>query len=958
MSDHTVVSLDIETTGLRPESDDILEIAAVKYEGAREVDCFHTLVKPHGPIPYYIQCLTGITAGEVENAPAFSEIAPRLFSFLGHLPLVGHNLAFDLGFLSAKGVPLTNPVYDTLELSSLLLPGLTSYGLVSVARHLECSSKVHHRALHDARTSHLVFLALLDKAAMLPHPVLAEMARLMLFAGWPLADVFRTIEREKGTLRGGERESNLESAFALISQSQEVDEPPRPRGSVKGVDCARLVSYFEPAGLLEKAWPNFERRNEQITMMQGVARAFNENRHLLVEAGTGIGKSLAYLLPALEFIRDKGEPVVVSTDTINLQEQLLHKDIPGLMSALGISPDDLRVSVLKGRANYLCLRRWENYRQANASLEDARFMLRSLVWLTGTTTGDKAELHIGADGKRTWSKVCSNEDVCLSAHCPYRRRGLCFLHRARQNAEKSHLTVVNHALLLSELATGGKILPEYRHLIVDEAHHLEEEATEQLGFEISRTDVTDFLDSLHELVSGQTYGGLLAEIRASIRKSSVAVSRKKDVEELVMDLQTRIQPSRQSDSDFFDVLASFMSAQTGGQGNYARQLRFTPAARHLPSWGMLRLAAENLDLKLADVISGLSKLFTQLDGLSSGVPDCETFLMRLNSAVEAGADLRSRLKNTILNPERGFISWGTYRPQDNTASLKAAPLEVGPLLNERLFRGKDTVVLTSATLSIECSFDFMKQQLGLEDAEELLIGSPFDYATSTLLYAVDDIPEPDRQGYQAALEASLTDICRAAEGRTMVLFTSHAALQGALSTMQPALEKGGILVLGQGVSGSNWQILETFKTHPRTVLLGTSSFWEGVDVVGPALSVLAITRLPFPVPSEPVNAARAELFESPFDEYFLSQAVLKFKQGFGRLIRSRTDRGVVVVLDSRLNSRYYGQVFLKSLPPCALKKGGRRLLGQSIKTWLGPVLSDGPRPPASGAPVSPPVASS
>ncbi|MBM2831183.1 MAG: polymerase epsilon subunit [Dehalococcoidia bacterium] len=944
MLEEVCVSLDVETTGLNAETDDIIEIAAIKFDGGKTIGTFHSLVKPSVPIPYHIQCLTGISPAEVLDAPRLAEIMPGLVSFIGSHALVGHNLSFDLGFLSRRSTALNNPVYDTLELALLLLPGLSHYTLAAVAEHLGCAAPVVHRADADAGISQAVFLALLNRAAGLPPPVVSEIVRLTSFTAWSMLPLFRNIEKANQAAQVPTSVGTgqaLESSFAFLSQEAEKVPPKVGTGSSrKALDMDRLTAILEPGGSLEKSWSNYEHRDEQVRMMQAVARALSEGRHLLVEAGTGTGKSLAYLLPACTFALQNNVPVLVSTNTINLQEQLLQKDIPGLRAALGLGTDDLRVTVLKGRSNYLCLRQWDNLRQAQLSPEENRFLLRVLVWLTQTTTGDRSELRIAGPENQVWNKVCSREKDCLGTHCLRQKQGFCFLYQARQRAEEAHLTVINHALLLSDLASGGKTLPQFNHIIIDEAHHLEGQTTEQFGFQISLTELSDYFNTISHHLGGTVFGGLLAEVRNALRTAAPLASERRAVGELTADLQAKTAGAQQQATQLFELLARFVQDQAPARkGNYETQLRLTGACRSQSAWDVLKIVAENVALNLQELVGGLSRLYTALDNLPPpDIPAMDGLLVRLEALAQDGTALQRQINASVFTPEGGYVYWATMKSasgEEKTAVLKAAPLETGAILRDRLFSRKECIILTSATLTVGDDFAFIKGRLGLDTADEMLIGSPFDYRSSTLLFIVQDIPEPDRPGYQAGIEEALMALGVAARGRTLALFTSHSSLRTTLSSLQPALEKEGILALGQGVSGSTWQVLETFKSRPGTILLGTSSFWEGVDVPGDALSVLAIARLPFPVPSDPVNAARSELFDNPFDEYSVPQTVLKFRQGFGRLIRTRTDRGIVVLLDSRVNSRYYGSVFLKSLPSCTVKKGTHRDLARDVKNWLG-----------------------
>lgn len=927
------VSLDLETTGLNPESEEIIEIAAVKFEGQQVIDTFHSLVNPARPLPYRIQVLCGISQPDVDGAPGLSAVAPELVSFLGPHRIVGHNIAFDIGFLSEKGIKLSNPVYDTYELASLLLPQLSDYSLSHVAQHLGHPYSPQHRALPDATAAKDVFLALLEKASQLDITTIAEIVRLTTGTGLSFGRLFGDIEKSKAKTAFASG-SQLREVFEEAPKALRREEPLTPNFEKEHLNIEELSGILESGGPLAQAVPGYEHRPEQIEMMQAVARALNESEHLIVEAGTGTGKSIAYLLPSVFFSLQNNVHVVISTNTINLQEQLLAKDIPELLQALRVN---LRAVQLKGRSNYLCLRRLSLLRRSEGlSPDEVKLLSRILVWLPLTRDGDRAELNLSWGQAAAWDRVCAQVDNCLGGNCPYLRRGACFLYRARQAAEGARLIVVNHALLLSDIVAGSSILPEYSHLVIDEAHHLEEEATEQFGFQVTQRRLFDYLNRLSEEVGGQRYVGLLQQIKNCFGGSGVSPSIQREIGGLAEAIRGRVDRARIRVSEFFNVFEDFVELHSEDQDGYERRLRITRGIRAQPGWSRVEIVWENLGLVLKDIDGELGRLYSGLEGLSdTRISDYENMMLELTASMRLSMELHRQINSLVANPEGDFIYWTSLGRRNGMVTLFGVPQHVGRLLEKFLFSKKDCVILTSATLSTEGTFEYIKERLGLEYVNELLLGAPFDYQRSTMIYIPRDIPEPGTEGYQQAVERVLIELCRATQGRTMALFTSHAALRATYAAIQAPLEEEPILVLGQGVDGSPKQLLATFKTNLKTVLLGTASFWEGVDVIGQALSVLVMVRLPFSVPTDPVFAARSEMFDDPFNQYALPQAALKFKQGFGRLIRSKSDRGVMVILDRRVQSKYYGTAFLKSLPPSTVISGSSRELPHAVASWLG-----------------------
>jgi DNA polymerase-3 subunit epsilon/ATP-dependent DNA helicase DinG len=890
-------------------------------------------------LPYRIQLLCGINQTELDNAPEFSNIASELISFLDTEPIVGHNISFDLNFLARKGVKPANPTYDTYELSTILLFQVSDYSLASLTKHLGLSTP-HHRALLDATATKELFVALLDRAYQLDIPTVEELVRLAEKADWQLGSLFREILKFKAKTAFSESRKRQVKEVNEKALRTDSAKPLTPRAEKISLDIKNLSQILESNGLLSKDFPAYEHRPEQVHMTQAIAQALNNSEHLIVEAGTGTGKSVAYLLPSIFFASQNSVSVVISTNTINLQEQLIGKDIPDLLRALDMEQNpaikDLRAVQLKGRANYLCLKRYESLRaRERLSLDEAKLLARITVWLLSTQTGDRAELNLGGGESSAWSKLCAEFDERLEARCPHKQGGTCYLYRARQAAESAHIIVVNHALLLSDMVADNKVLPSYNHLVIDEAHHLEEEATRQLGYEITQWDLFDYFNLFMQEVGGQRSTGLLPWLDDCFRGSTVALSRQRQVRQLAESLSDNVDKARLRVSQFFDRLRNFVESHASDQGEYDLSMRLTPGGRAQPGWSRVEIAWEDLGLSLSAIADDLERLYTGLEDLAENkVSGYDYLMLEISSLLFQNKELSQRINSLISHPDADSIYWLTINIQTSAVAMYSAPLNVGKLLEKSLFSSKDCIILTGATLSTESNFNYLKGRLGLEYAEELLLGSPFDYPNAALIYIPNDIPEPGSAGYQRAVEKVLLDLCRACRGRILVLFTSHAALRTTQAAIQPPLEEEGILVLGQGVDGSPKQLLATFKNNPQTVLLGTASLWEGIDVVGEALSVLAIARLPFNVPTEPIFAARAELFDDPFNQYAIPQATIRFKQGFGRLIRSKTDRGAVVILDRRLQTKRYGPVFLDSIPPGTVVRGPSRDLPTAVIKWL------------------------
>lgn len=957
------VALDLEMTGPDPERDDIIQVGAVRFDERQVIERWTSPLKSAVPVPLRITRLTGIRPRDLQAAPGFDDVRARIETFVGAHPLVGHSVGNDVRFLRAKELRLANPLYDTHELATLLMPSLAAYGLADVARALNVPPARSHDALADAETSRLVFLALVDKLHDLPEALLAEVTALASGSGWPLEGLFARIAAESartafasaappGSIRAqllakGVREADV--AASVLAPTARV-QPLEPVAELTPLDLAELQEAFGPSGALAATFDGYEQRPQQVEMTRAVGEAFNEARTLVVEAGTGTGKSLAYLVPAARWALQNGERVIISTDTIALQDQLYEKDIPDVRRALGADGKRLRSTLVKGRSNYLCLRRWEQYRRSGGFTPDeVRFIAKVLLWLPHTTTGDVAELPLSADERAHWQKVCATQGSCTGRRCrtPDGRR--CFLFRVRQQAEGAHLVVVNHSLLLSDMAAGGTVLPSYLYLVVDEAHKLEAAATDQLGFSADARSLGDHLDRISAPLPPDRHEGLASRLPVHLRGSRASSEVANKVLALSQTLAERTARVRSRADDLFLTLGPVVAA-LGPPTGYDRKLRLTASVRQGEPWRAVEGAWESLRLVLEELQAALNEtvgVFEQLEDLN--VLEYDELFAELQGLQLDTAGLTGTLHTLIAEPREADVSWVSVSGRSGAISLHQAPLHVGPLLTEGLYAEKRALVLTSATLATDRSFAYVEERLGLAEPVRLLVGSPFDYRSAALLLVPSDVPEPNSPGYQRAVEEALVELVVAAGGRTLALFTSQSAVQTTAKAVRRPLGERDILVLAQG-DGPRHRLLQQLRSNPRTVLLGTRSFWEGVDVVGDALSLLVIAKLPFEVPSEPVFVARSESFDDPFTEYSVPQAILRLKQGFGRLIRSNGDRGVVVALDRRLLSKSYGPAFLRSLPGATFRKGPTRLLPREVGRWLS--MGDGAAAPTPDAAAS------
>lgn len=923
------VCVDLETTGLQAHSDAIIEIGAVKFRGGEVSDRYQTFVNPGRQIPTFIQQLTSISPSQIERAPRFEQVEAQFAAFVGDLPIVGHNIAFDIGFLASHGLNLGNRSYNTWDLASVFLPTLPEYNLTALARHFQIDHDQAHRAVADAETTALVFHKLLRLGASYPAAKVAFIARASRAANAPVAELLEALvphapgaNAAAGTPGAvGLTGLNLDTIGKRLSGSPDEQAASAVRRELTEQQVEDLLA---PHGVFATAFPGFENRPQQAEMLKAVTRAIYQRRKLIVEGGTGIGKSIAYLLPAILYSATHGHRVVISTNTISLQEQLMGKDIPAVITILEeagiLEPGAVRAAQLKGRSNYVCLRRWTSLGTADTLTEDeARVLGKTAVWLDGTENGDRTDLNLSFADQRAWMRVCAdNQGVCQS----FRGGAPCFLRQARQQAEAANILVVNHALLLADLAVGGTVLQDYQHLIVDEAHHLEEEASRQLGFEIAEDGLPQELDSVYRILRQ-----LAAVAGQSPEDDNVGRAR-----DALISATASCNQALQSWQQLWGAVTGLYQSHTRGD-NDRQPVSLELPVRQSREWGSVAVEWESFSTFVSDSVNRLNDVWRVVDQGLFDLPD-DSLGNELIGVIDSISEINDRLASVFGRYDEEQIQWIDMVRRNIT--LHSTPLSVGPMLSEMLFQQKETVVMTSATLATDSNFRFLRQRVGFpDDCDELLVDSPFNYRRNTLLLVPDDLPDPRRGADHARGTAQvILNMADALGGHLLALFTSHSALRDASFQVRGPLRAAGINVLAQGIDGTPRQLVDRLHADPRAVLLGTASFWEGVDMESGILRGLLLCRLPFPVPTDPIVKARGNQFNNPFNEYQVPSAVLRFRQGFGRLIRNKVDRGAVVILDRRIQTANYGDRFLNALPPCTVERSTVNSVGEQAARWL------------------------
>ena len=633
-----------------------------------------------------------------------------------------------------------------------------------------------------------------------------------------------------------------------------------------------LYDFFAPGGLLSRSSLPYEFRKGQLEMAQAVERALDEKTHLIVEAGTGTGKTLAYLLPALR----SGQRVIISTGTKNLQEQLFFKDVPFLESLLG----PLSVCYMKGRANYLCRHKLYSLTKQPIlnGLEEIGQYNAIAEWEKTTETGDRAEIDELPESSPLWAKLDARSEACLGTSCPDYER--CFITEMRRKAQESDVIIVNHHLFFADLAVKQQaqnapdagVLPDATAVIFDEAHELEDVASSYFGISVSNVKFEE----------------LVRDLEITLRaKSSLGGS---------------VQAAGQTLRERARMLFAVLPIGTGYGGSGDGRMAFEGREEFLEAQGDVYLG----------VMNALHRLEGELERLR-GVEEAAALRKRT-------AGLREQLRFLLEADSTNTVFWierrqGRGRDGGRNTFLQATPIDISELLSEVLFESFSTVVLTSATLTVQSGFAHLRNRLGMREAKELVVPSHFKYDQQAILYLPTEMPDPREAGFQDAAAKRIRQVLEITRGRAFCLFTSHQQMRDLYERLLVELS---FPLLLQGTAPRK-ALLEEFRETPNAVLFGTSSFWQGVDVQGEALSCVIVDRLPFAVPSDPVVAARMKAIEAgggaPFFEYQVPSAVITLKQGFGRLIRSLEDRGVLMLLDPRIQRQRYGRVFLESLPP-------------------------------------------
>ncbi len=929
------VVIDLETTGHSPaEYDKIIEVGIVVIENNEITDELSTFFNPSMPIPSFITNLTGITDHDVQGSPFFKDRAQEIINLFDNSYLIAHNVPFDLGFLNEELASngfkqLNNPIIDTVELSRVLYPQAPSYKLGQLAEFLGITHDNPHRALADAYVTAKLFLKLKQKVKALPYETVVH---LLSLEGMLKSDMHSLLhEQEQALAFSVDENDNIDTyrglAFKSTAEAKTVN---------KDIDIAFgnfLDDIYESGGTMEQQMRKYEKRNGQREMSETVHDAFRMKNHALIEAETGTGKTLAYLIPAIYEAVSEKKRVVVSTYTTQLQSQLMDEEIPLIHNLVSIP---FKIALLKGKQHYISLEKFEhalsNEQSDNYDITLTKAMI--LVWLTETVTGDIDEIQLPSSGYLFYRKISTDTEGSIDPTNPWFSRS--YYQKARKRAQQADILITNHALLCTDMFNDYQLLPSYDKAIIDEAHHLEETASKHYGLKLDYVHVQFTLTQIGDTKDGSWLGKLLTYYPNSHKSflvdewDNIYNKAKYEVDDLFRTLFQYVIEQKQKEKSLSDI----------GRIQY----RFDGAKEGSAQWDVIQEMATRLTFFLRDLIHLLSHLKHSLVKEKDVDKNNLEELTRIMDALQSIIDSLEQL--FLMDKENKNVKWMEIEAYGakNAVYLYSEPTDMSTLLSDDFFSQKESIVLTSATLTMKNSFSFITNRLGLtsDQTQTTKINSPFSYENQVQLMIPDDFPDIKHGNLDDFIYSTCEAILSLAQitnGRMLVLFTSYDMLRKSYNLLRETIDINKYMLIAQGISsGSRSRLKKNFQTFDQSILLGTSSFWEGVDIPGDDLSCLMIVRLPFQPPNHPIYEAKANHFKNEgknaFFELALPNAVIRFKQGFGRLIRSSNDRGIVFVCDARIIQARYGKYFTESIPAVPITYESTQTLMDKAWKWF------------------------
>jgi ATP-dependent DNA helicase DinG len=908
------VSIDLETTGLDEKNNEITEIGITKFKNGELIDEYSTLIKPTQKISHYVQKITGITNDMVSLSPVFSETIQDVISFIGDNLIVGHNISFDMGMLNnaltkeGKDI-LENPTIDTLDIISLLNPTGRSFKLSYLAKKYKILEENVHRAKDDSLMTANLYLKLIEEIKNLDRDIVSLLLYYFSKTNISMKIIFEELFSQ-------DIEKNEYPWVAFKFNKIDYQKERIINDSFQNKDINYLFSLFQEDGLIAKNFPDFELRSSQVDMIEKIFRSLENSTHLIIEAGTGTGKSLAYLLSTLFFSLKYDKTIVISTKTKSLQEQLIEKDIPTLKKALGLN---FKAEMLKGKENYVCLNKF-SYTLNNALLSNDDSYLKGIfsimLWIISSKRGDLSEIHNSLK-IRYGTSIKADTKSCLQSNCPFKQ--VCFINNIKDNAKYANLLIVNHAFLLSDIRYGKNVLPDFDHLVLDEAHSLEDVATSCFSLAFSKKKLNETFSKISD---GKILDSLL------------------DIQEL-QELKKKARNAIRLNNKWFSIIEDVF------KNKEKNNVFFKKSQKRI---GFNEIEEETVN-NIYEFINDLIGLLLEIKPIINIVKDKAkntTNITQRSFLRSIGSEIDSVIKDlSILHTrDNSYIRWLEKNEKIKSVHFEMimTPVNLSNVFRKDLIENTSSIIHTSATLSIKDNFNYYLSRMGYLESnvtfETAIFTSTFDLENRMLLCVPADSPfYKDDNDYIKNLTNYLKTFLISVEGKALVLFTSHKHLNDCYHELKKSLDKANITLYCQGKQMSDKNLIKSFKEKKDAVLMGTDTFWEGVDIPGRNLSYVIVVKLPFDVPTDPIVLARMEqvanMGRSSFFDYSIPKAIMKFKQGIGRLIRTNKDKGAVIILDKRVKHKGYGKAFINAITAKKISPEDLPSMITYLKVWIG-----------------------
>ncbi|SHN19253.1 ATP-dependent DNA helicase DinG [Gracilibacillus kekensis] len=877
------VVIDVETTGQSAtKGDRIIELALVVIENKEITKQYNQLINPGKSIPTFISQLTSITDEDVLAKPMFEEVVDDFSELLDEAILVAHNVPFDLTFLNEElervGKDKINPyVVDTVELARILLPQAPSYKLNELAEFLLITHNNPHRAISDALVTADLLILLVNKLEALPHNVIEQLLDLSSPLRTDLSLICKPVEENY-------RDDLEEYRGFSLKKPKEFDQ--EEQAKISEDFNTYIESMYHENGNLAQAFPSYEIRKGQVFISETIYDHFRKKEHALIEAETGIGKTIGYLIPSIYEALAHNEKVVISTTNTNLQSQLIDQDLRKLNIPIS-------TSIIKGKNHYLSLQKFEEFFHDSSyrSYQDTLLKAMILIWLTETTSGDLDEIQFPIEKYPIFHQIVVSNEKANEIWQDY-----CFYMRMIDQANHANIIVTNHALLAIDMLAEQKLLPNYQRLIIDEAHQLDQVATNFLGASLSYFELTALFQQLdRNHTNYPDFLNLLVDVKYEI------------------DL-------------LFRNLFQFVKNEN------LQKKAVTDVGRLKSVWEI------NNQSEIKEVIDRVSLMVRQLSALlneDNQQHDQEQLI-----------HLEKLLQLLLINNKAEAVTWLEIDQNgaENAVFIHREPFSIQDELRNYLFQSKESIILISSTLTMNESFDYIKRKVGLDSltSSEYIVDHHFDYQNNVQLLIPKDLPAiqyPNNDQFIYAINEAIISISEQTKGRMLILFTSYDMLRKSYYILKESELLSDYMIIGQGVTtGSRNRLIKQFQAFDQSILLGTNAYWQGIDIPGDDLSCLVIVKLPFQSPQDPIFMKKADYLKrkgiNPFIELALPQAVLQFKQGFGRLIRKDSDHGIIFVFDERLMTKKYGKTFINSIPTIPIKYDNMQNLLKHVDKWI------------------------